>query len=365
MNVLRRRVVAALGGSLLAGCAPFLRVQRPVVPAIRVSRDSVTAVLVGLRPYRPSGFVVRADEIAGKRVVHNYGHGGAGITLSWGTSEQAVALAGDARDCAVLGCGAVGLATATLLQRRGADVTIYAKAIPPDTTSNIAGGKWWPFGLFDTEAVDEEFIRRFLEAARLSHRHFEALAGPRYGVRPRVNWVVHDREVPLAPMELALRHLAPDMAALGPGEHPFGDAYAHRYTTMMIEPPVYLAALVEDFRARGGRIVVRELNSIDEIATLPEPVIFNCTGLGARALFGDTELVPARGQLVHLEPQPEADYNILADRAYVFPRSDAIVCGGTFDRGDWSLEPDPETTERILQRAARACARALPPGTAA
>jgi glycine/D-amino acid oxidase-like deaminating enzyme len=303
---------------------------------------------------------VRADDVAGKLVVHNYGHGGAGLTLSWGTSEQAIALAGDARDCAVLGCGAVGLATATLLQQRGANVTIYAKSIPPDTTSNIAGGKWWPFGLFDEDAVDADFMRLFFEAARISHRHFTGLAGARYGVYPRVNYVVHDREAPLAPMELAMRDLVPDMAALGPGEHPFGDAYAHRYTTMLIEPMTYLPALVEEFRARGGRIVVRDLAWTGDIASLREPLVFNCTGLGARALFDDTELVPARGQLVHLRPQPEVDYNILADRAYVFPRSDAIVCGGTFDRGDWSLDPDPETTQRILQRAARACARALP-----
>jgi glycine/D-amino acid oxidase-like deaminating enzyme len=79
-------------------------------------------------------------------VVHNYGHGGGGITLSWGTSKLAVdlGLPGHAGPVAVLGCGAVGLATARLAQEAGFDVTIYTKAMPPETTSNIAGGQWFP-----------------------------------------------------------------------------------------------------------------------------------------------------------------------------------------------------------------------------
>ena len=80
--------------------------------------------------------MVRAETFGAKTLVHNYGHGGGGITLSWGTSHLAVdeGFAGPDRDYAVLGCGAVGLATARLIQRRGGRVTIYAKALPPDTT---------------------------------------------------------------------------------------------------------------------------------------------------------------------------------------------------------------------------------------
>ena len=44
---------------------------------------------------------------------------------------------------AVLGCGAVGLATARVLQDRGFAVTIYARQLPPDTTSNVAGAMWF------------------------------------------------------------------------------------------------------------------------------------------------------------------------------------------------------------------------------
>jgi glycine/D-amino acid oxidase-like deaminating enzyme len=94
-----------------------------------------------LRPFRPSGFVLRREELGPKTIIHNYGHGGCGVTLSWGTAHLAVeeALKTNQTKYAVLGCGAVGLATARLLQRRGFEVTIYAKDLPPNTTSNIAG----------------------------------------------------------------------------------------------------------------------------------------------------------------------------------------------------------------------------------
>jgi D-amino-acid oxidase len=90
--------------------------------------------------------------------------------------------------------------------------------------------------------------------------------------------------------------------------------------------------------------VVRELGSKDELIGLDEPGVFNCTGLGPRALVADEEVTPVKGQLTFLLPQPEIDYITLPDGPlYMFPRSDGILLGGTFERGNWSLEPDPET----------------------
>jgi D-amino-acid oxidase len=47
---------------------------------------------VGLRPVRP---LVRleAERLSGARIVHNYGHGGAGVTLSWGCAREVAAIA--------------------------------------------------------------------------------------------------------------------------------------------------------------------------------------------------------------------------------------------------------------------------------
>jgi glycine/D-amino acid oxidase-like deaminating enzyme len=87
--------------------------------------------------------------------------------------------------------------------------------------------------------------------------------------------------------------------------------------------------------------------------------VFNCTGLGAGALFGDTELTPMRGQLAVLLPQPEIGYATETDDGmYMFSRSDGVILGGTADRGDWSTAVDPATTDRLLARHA-AIARRL------
>ena len=81
---------------------------------------------------------------------------------------------------------------------------------------------------------------------------------------------------------------------------------------------------------------------------LDESVIFNCTGLGARALVGDEELMPIKGQLTVLLPQPEVDYIALAGDLYMFPRSDGILLGGTHERDVWTLDPDRDAERRIL-----------------
>ena len=51
------------------------------------------AHLVGLRPTRPQVRLEAVDLDGGRTLVHNYGHGGAGVTLSWGCAADAAALA--------------------------------------------------------------------------------------------------------------------------------------------------------------------------------------------------------------------------------------------------------------------------------
>jgi len=142
--------------------------------------------------------------------------------------------------------------------------------------------------------------------------------------------------------------LYPEIEIHRDSDHYFGFPYVKQYNTMLIEPPVYLNALLRDFYIAGGKLVVKEFRSREEIKRLPEQVIFNCTGLGARALFGDQQLEPVRGQLEVLLPQPEIDYCYLSS-GYMFPRRDGIILGGTWDHNDWSLAPNPEQTTAILE----------------
>ncbi|HVL17603.1 MAG TPA: FAD-dependent oxidoreductase [Gemmatimonadales bacterium] len=354
----------ALGLAATAACGaadPWERFAGAPEPRRHMARVLVSHARVirsvgGLRPFRPSGFVVRAERRDSKLIVHHYGHGGGGITLSWGTAQLALEEAQPTglRTAAVLGAGAVGLATARLLQRHGWLVTIYARELPPDTTSNLAGGVWAPYSVFDEERLTPEFEARYVRAARIAYQAFQQLAGARYGVHWLESYRLHDLPLPRTRLGDELRDLFPDSRELAPKEHPFPAAHVLRSMGMLVEPFTYMNAVLQDFLLAGGRVVVREFVAAEEVMALAEPVVVNCTGLGAKALFGDDELIPIKGQLCVLVPQPEVDYVVsTADGLYMMPRQDGIVLGGTHERGVWDLAVSQAATERILAGNAR------------
>jgi glycine/D-amino acid oxidase-like deaminating enzyme len=340
---------------------------------VKVARNRVIRTVVGLRPFRDEGFVVNAERFGDKLLVHNYGHGGGGVTLSWGTSSLAVDIAKDFLQgrpltpavltrrrfsrrapvrFAVLGCGVIGLSTARLLQRRlqgaGTTVTIYAKDLPPQTTSNIAGAWWSPTSVFESQMASAKFMEQYRLSKQISYRAFQELVGPEYGVRWMDGYEFLTSEASLSRELSGGTQFYPQTEIHRAPEQYFGFPYTRHFNSMLIEPHTYLRALMRDFYVAGGKVVVREFKKREEIAKLPEQVVFNCTGLGARELFGDLKLGPVRGQLEVLLPQPEIDYCYISAFGHMFPRRDGIVLGGTFDRGDWSLAPNPEQTTRIL-----------------
>ena len=324
------------------------------MPPVHVSADREIRTVVGLRPYRPSGFVVRAEKLDNALVVHNYGHGGGGITLSWGTAKLAVdlGLPGHTGPVAVVGCGAVGLATARLLQEAGATVTIYAKDLPPNTTSNIAGGQWFPFMVSEPEKRTALFNQQFLAAAEFAYRRYQIMVGPHFGIRWMRNYYLNDQpwdDQGYRGKEGVLRFMMPELRDLSPHEHPFsGYQFVRQFDTMIVEPPTYLSALLDEIRIAGATIRVMEIRDRSEIQNLPEKLVFNCTGLGAKALFADEELTPVKGQLTILLPQPEVQYAIGQGDCYMFPRTDGILLGGTHEMGVWSLDPNLEKKQEIL-----------------
>jgi D-amino-acid oxidase len=349
-------------GLAIAGCASLRHVaHRRRLPLVRVAANREIRTVVGLRPFRASGFRVAAERLGDKLVVHNYGHGGSGVTMSWGTGDLATRLAlegSPARNIAVVGSGAVGLAAARLLQLRGATVTVYTAALPPDTTSNIAGAQWFPFYAYGHGALGAgPFRDQFLAAARFSYRWFQSLVGGGWGVRWMANYSLSDEprsdELGLTGLQSPIRDLIPELGDIPYDAHPFAPRYVRRFDTMMIEPPIYLNALMREVRLAGGTFVVRRFESAAELASLPEPTIVNCTGLGARTLFGDSELTPIKGQLTVLLPQPEVDYAILYRDLYMFSRRDGILLGGTHEEGVETLEPNLVAKARILDGHAR------------
>ncbi len=361
---------AGLGvlGLGLAGCAPgagtvgVLRPRRRLLPVL-ASWDRVVRTTVGLRPYRPSGFVLRAERLDDTLLVHNYGHGGSGMSLSWGTAQMAAELARAREDrvAAVIGCGVAGLTTARQLQRRGFMVTIYAADVPPNTTSNMSLAGWTPTsGLVAGDKRTPAWDADFRQAARIAWTELQLLVGRGYGVSWLDGYTLRQTAVATGDGEAGDPLLPNDLTAgttvLGPGDHPFPTPYAVLRPSLRLDPSIYLDRLVAALRDAGGAIEIRRFSSRAELATLDEPIVVNCTGLGARELLGDLELTPLKGQLTLLIPQAEVDYSTFGAASpmaggfvHMSPRADGIALGGTSVEGDWSLEPDEEARRRIVE----------------
>ena len=346
--LLDRRTFAAGSAALLTSCATTSGrsfTDCTPLPRVLVDDSRVIRTVAGLRPVRRSGFVVRRDPLGDKALVHNYGHGGGGITLSWGSSKLAtdLGLPGHAGPVAVIGSGVMGLSTARLAQDAGFPVTIYTAALPPDTTSNIAGGQFHPFSVFRDSKVTPEFRTQFARALDYSWRRFQIMVGEDYGVRWLPTYVESD-----SPEEKVIATFPPVNRMLRTAEHPFPLDSMRRYDTMYVETGRYLRQMLADFHIAGGKVEIRKFATPADIAALPESLVFNCTGLGSRDLLNDQDMHPARGQLAILEPQPEVQYAALGDFGYMFPRPDGIILGGTFEVDEWDPTPQPADIQRII-----------------
>ena len=200
----------------------------------RISWERVIRTTVGLRPHRDSGFVLKSEQFDAKTVIHDYGFGGAGMSLAWGCGSMAadMALQRSDRRAAVLGCGSPGLTAARELQRRGFEVTIYTHSVPPETTSNMSIAGFTPAtGLVSADRRTPAWDAQFRKAAEISFLRLQLLAGtPGYGVHWIDSYNATDNPNPqtagggnaeVDDMLPAQLRTGRDREVLGPGEHPF------------------------------------------------------------------------------------------------------------------------------------------------
>jgi D-amino-acid oxidase len=249
-----------------------------------------------------------------------------------------------ALDVIVVGGGVSGLTCAVVLAESGRHVRLIARAFSPDTTSDVAGAVWYPFHAGPPDkalAWGAETFRVFRELAATSTDAgvmlvdgIELFPGP-------------------APARPGWADTVDDFRDAGPDVLPMGYTAGWLFRVPTVAMGTYLAWLAERFRRAGGEVAVANVERLDDLFAAA-PVVVNCTGLGARELVDDPALLPIRGQVVrvaagyaHRFVQASAGPGELA---YIIPRVDLTVLGGTTDHGAWDTVVQPDVAEAILAR---------------
>ncbi len=342
---------AALRRTAVPGTVPLLVPMRP-------HADQITDIKVCLRPFRAAGPRLDVERVGEKVVIHNYGHGGSGWSLSWGSAEMAVgkAAALSPRRVAVVGCGVIGLTTALTAQRAGLDVTIYTRDLLPHTRSVRANGSWTPDSRVAlTAPAGSQFADTWERMARYSWKSYRDYLGlPGNPIDFRDSYVLSDTPfdapepepenpdhkgdyattgMPQQSSEFAsygerIRDIIPASELLSAQENPFAVPYARRAPLMIFNFGAYGHLLLSEFYQAGGRIVIREFHTPADMKSLPEPVIINCPGYAARDLWGDRSLIPVRGQTAWLPPQPDVAYGVRYKGASALSKSDGLMIQG-------------------------------------
>jgi hypothetical protein len=370
-NLNRRRLLQgslAFGGLAgLGGCATApvrsapskfagLNVEDipPTLAPIRAHPDRIFDIRTCIRPFRVKGPNLDTEQIGDALVVHNYGHGGSGWSLSWGSADVAVqkAMSVSPKEIAVIGCGIIGLSAAILAQRAGAQVTIYTREMYNRTRSVRANGSWTPDSRVSlTEPAGPQFGALWERMARYSYKAYRFYMG--LPGRP-IDFADQYRlsDTPFEPREEEpdpgitasyattgmpqqnyefgryedrIRDLTPRPQVLPEGATPFPVKYVARSEIMFFNFASYGHLLLSEFFGAGGKITIREFHKPSELGELKEKVIINCPGYAAKDMWKDKYMIPVRGQTAWLIPQPEVNYGLSYKGTSMLSKSDGIM----------------------------------------
>lgn len=247
----------------------------------------------------------------------------------------------------IVGAGVSGLTCGICLLEHGFAVTIVAREVSPNTTSDAAAAYWFPNGI-----KPEEKVRVW---ARSSYQMFQELAQiPGSGVSFRRFRRLFEHLVPDPPWA----DLVHDFEHADCTSYPeiYRDGY--QMTIPLIDTPIYMPFLKQRFLERGGEIREGSVTSLSDLAAHYR-LIINCSGVGAKKLANDPQVYPIRGQVVLVRKPPGLSPDILSvgdpnhsEATYIVPRSQDCLLGGTKQKGNSNLVPDMATAEAIIARCA-------------
>ncbi|KAI2629351.1 FAD dependent oxidoreductase [Xylaria nigripes] len=273
----------------------------------------------------------------------------------------------------VVGAGVSGLTCAYLLSKEtGNVITVIAKHMPGDYdieyASPIAGANVLPMS---TQPNSSHERRTWTELKRLAVEVPEAgihLQKSRFYRRTKDIERIRKGGYNFDGLFLEkpwFRSLFDDFRELFEEELPRGMASGCEFTSVCINVMLYLPWLVGQCRKNGVVLRRGRLHHITEASRMSHTggkvdVVINATGVMASRLGGvmDQSVVPIRGQVVVV--RNEAPYMIAVsgtddaddEVCYVMTRASGggTVLGGTYSKGQWDSQPDPNQAMRIMNR---------------
>ncbi|MGI8627937.1 MAG: FAD-dependent oxidoreductase [Geodermatophilaceae bacterium] len=249
----------------------------------------------------------------------------------------------------VVGAGVIGLTCAVRLAESGHSVHIVTAQPAAESVSAVAAAMWFPYRAFPLDRV--------LAWSMTSLAVFEALAAdPTTGVALRYGTQLHRIAEPdlwwaeqlTGPVQVNGDDLPPGITASS------AIVGGLRTRLPVIVMSRYLSWLERRCADIGVTTESAKLESVGAADPSADAVVM-AVGMGALELVGDGEVTPIRGQVVRLANPGLTDWLLDEDDpaqfCYVIPRFDDVVCGGTADVGQSSLEPDLATEAVLLARA--------------
>ncbi|XP_032856168.1 D-aspartate oxidase isoform X5 [Tyto alba] len=251
---------------------------------------------------------------------------------------------------AVVGAGVIGLSTALCITETypSCSVTVLSDQFSPNTTSDVAAGMLIPHTYPGTSIhVQKQWFKEtftYLFAINNSAEVSEA------GIHLVSGWQVFKNtpkeELPFwSDVVLGFRPMSGAELQKFP-QHRFGQAF----TTLKCDCPPYLLWLEKRLKATGIQMYTRKIADLWELHS-EYNIVVNCAGIGAHQLVGDKKLFPVRGQV--LEVHAPWVKNFIRDGngvTYIYPGIHRVTLGGTREKENWNLSPDPGTTKDIFDR---------------
>jgi glycine/D-amino acid oxidase-like deaminating enzyme len=330
-----------------------------LTPPPKITKENTLGTVYGIRPYRVGGYRLARDDIKGKAIFHNYGHGGAGASLAPGCAKRIVdkfliEMGPKVDKVGIIGAGYMGLFQSIMLADLGYKVSIYADNFvqkdgfykgKPVITSQVAGGYWMPFGCdFANKPLHDAISKESWEW------YVDCIAKKKYKGLRYHDVILMDYENPI-PTSIPKGLIEWRKVKVDFGNGDLHDAEV--FNTVLMDGDTFLNELVEEAKSKGVKFHERTFKSLDDVVALEEEAIFNCTGGGSYKLFDDKNIVPIAGHLIYLKPVPGVNYflchvNQKGWSVTTYPQMGKLGVGLAYEKIGWITEPVKETLDNLV-----------------